>query len=134
VDDLLRTIRRVLAAGPQLRLVVLFGSQATGRARAQSDIDLAILPADPELDPNIENRLATDLTWALGKQVDLVRIDKSPALLRWHIARDGVVVHADPPSLAVTFRARTASEHADLAEGLAHASARFAARLARSGR
>jgi predicted nucleotidyltransferase len=35
-------LRAALAGGPPLRLAVLFGSRATGRARAGSDFDVGI--------------------------------------------------------------------------------------------
>jgi predicted nucleotidyltransferase len=48
-------IRRVLADGPAMRAVILFGSRARGSTHSESDIDLAILPADPGLALNEEN-------------------------------------------------------------------------------
>jgi uncharacterized protein len=132
VAEIVDIARRVLAAGPPLRLAVLFGSHATGRARPDSDVDIAILPIDPDLDFHQENRLATELAWALGREVDLVRADRVPTYLKWHIARDGKLLLAAPPSELTRFRAAAASEYADFAPALAHAGRLFARRLTRS--
>jgi predicted nucleotidyltransferase len=48
-ETLLATIGDVLADGPPLRLALLFGSAARGRARPDSDVDLGIIPLDPAL-------------------------------------------------------------------------------------
>lgn len=42
-------LRLVVEAGPPLRLVVLFGSQATSRATAESDLDIGIVPINADL-------------------------------------------------------------------------------------
>ena len=116
--------RRVLAAGPPLRLAVLFGSRATGTARDGSDFDIAILPADPELTLHAELELAAALSSALSAEVDLVRLDHASTLLRWQIARDGVpLVTADHEW--TRFRATAASDHAEIADGLANAARLF---------
>jgi predicted nucleotidyltransferase len=46
---LLAQLEGALRAGPPLRLALLFGSVARGTQRADSDVDVAILPAAPEL-------------------------------------------------------------------------------------
>lgn len=64
VDVLCRSLRS--CAG--VRLGLLFGSHAQQRARADSDLDLAV-----ELDPGVDaRRLAADLSAAVGREVDLV--------------------------------------------------------------
>lgn len=42
-------LQSTLRSGPAFRFVAVFGSQATGRAGPNSDIDLAWLPADPAI-------------------------------------------------------------------------------------
>jgi len=122
------TARRVLAAGPPLRLAVLFGSRAIGTARAGSDVDIAILPADPDLTLHAELEISAALSSALSVEVDLVRLDHASTLLRWEIARDGIpLVTVDHEW--TRFRARAASDHAEIADGLANAARLFQRRL-----
>jgi predicted nucleotidyltransferase len=47
VEDLLDAVRRWAAERPDLRAVALVGSWARGGARADSDVDVVLLTADP---------------------------------------------------------------------------------------
>jgi len=114
------------------RLVVLFGSRARGTAVAQSDVDLAILP-NGAMALGDELALEAELTRALGVEVDLVRIDVDDVMLRWRVARDGIVVWASPAHEAPRFLARAASEHDEMAPLLEDAAWRFQRRLAAGG-
>ena len=96
VSDLVEDVRRVLQAGPPLRLAVLFGSFARQRARADSDLDIAILPRDESLSLHAELDLAAQLSLATRREVDLVRLDQATMLLRWEVAKDGILLIADP--------------------------------------
>ena len=91
MDDLadrLLAVGRWCAERP-LRLCVLFGSQATGKAHTHSDVDLAVWPSQP-ITP------MTKLTWLvaleklLDKDVSLVIVspDLDP-VLGFEIVRDG---------------------------------------------
>jgi uncharacterized protein len=133
VDSILEVIRRELARGPALRLAVVFGSTARGSARANSDVDLAILPADPSLSLREELELQVRLERALERSVDLVRLDGATPALRWRVARDGIVVQATPPYEAPRFLASAASEHDELAPLFEDATRRYSARVRRRG-
>lgn len=79
---------KALASVPELKLAVLFGSLARGRAKAGSDLDLAV-----SLSPDTqEARRATRraLHSAAARTVDLVFAADAPPLLRMEIARHGV--------------------------------------------
>ena len=120
---------RELRCGPPLRLAVVFGSVAAGRSRPDSDVDLAILPRDPALSFHDEMLIAARVSRAVGREVDLVRLDRASPLLRWEIARNGMLLVADPWEWA-RFRAYAASEHADMADSLQRAAKLFRRRLA----
>ncbi|MEM9555050.1 MAG: nucleotidyltransferase domain-containing protein [Acidobacteriota bacterium] len=70
-----------------LRLAVLFGSQATGDAQPTSDIDLGVLPHDGA-SPRL-SILQAELSRAAGGTVDLVDMESAPPLLRFKIAQRG---------------------------------------------
>jgi len=106
----------VLRAGPPLRLAVLFGSRATKRARANSDVDIAIVPRDGTFQFNDELRISSQLSKRLRLKIDLIRGDQASALHRFAIARDGVLLQADSPAEWSRFRGQAASEHAEIAE------------------
>jgi predicted nucleotidyltransferase len=112
---LMAEIARIIEAGPPLRLAILFGSAARGRLRADSDLDIAVLPEDASLPLRAELELQAALTRATGREVDLVRLDHAPTLLRWEIARNGRVLASHPPAEQIRFLSAAASEHADFA-------------------
>jgi len=125
--DLMRRLRTALAAGPELRLAVLFGSRASGAAHAGSDVDIALLFAGAvsladELD------LQVSLERAVAATVDIVRLDEAPTLVRWQVATHGVPIDAREHEWS-RFRARAASEYADFRPAFEAAAARFQRRL-----
>jgi predicted nucleotidyltransferase len=122
-------VRRVLSEGPPLRLAVLFGSAVRGALHAGSDIDVGILPGDPDLALGTELELQARLERACGRVVDLVRLDRASTLLRWEAARTGIAAVADPPHEFARFVAAAAIEHADLLSALAGPAERYRQRL-----
>lgn len=69
------------------RLVILFGSRASGHARPDSDWDLGVLWAEappPSLDAELEQRL--------GGRVDLIDLRRAPPLLLMACVRHGQVL------------------------------------------
>lgn len=65
------TIVKVLDRYPDIRLAILFGSLATGRARADSDLDLAVDAGRP-ITAEGKIKLIEDLAFVLGRPVDLI--------------------------------------------------------------
>jgi len=65
------SIRAVLSGHPRIELAILFGSLADGRARPESDLDLAVQAATP-LTAEEKMALIADLALALWRPVDLV--------------------------------------------------------------
>jgi uncharacterized protein len=96
-------VKEVLESVPGVRLAVLFGSTAGGRARAGSDIDVAVsIGPGLELPPSLQVALER----ATGQPVSVTRLDDAPPLLRFEIGRDGVVLIEREPGGWVRFRAQ----------------------------
>jgi predicted nucleotidyltransferase len=123
-------LRAVVEEGPPVRLAVVFGSAAGSRLHAESDVDVGIIPRDPDLPLGAELTLQASLERACGRRVDLVRLDRAPTLLRWEVARSGIPIFAEGPHTFARFAAEAASERADLMEVLGPAAERFRRRLA----
>lgn len=68
---------RALSAFPEIRLALLFGSRASGRPRADSDIDLAIL-ADSPLAPERRACIIEAVALATGCPIDLMDLYHAP--------------------------------------------------------
>ena len=94
---------REIAKKQELLFVVLFGSHATGRAHTKSDIDIAVLPKDPEtLSIAIE-----DIIGAFGRD-DVEVADLSvPSPYLWRsVARDGILLFEAEQGLFSKWRLR----------------------------
>jgi len=107
-EPLLLRIRSCLAAGPAVRLAVLFGSRATGRARADSDFDIGVVPVH-DLTLAEELSMASALSGATGVEVDLVRLDGDDPLLGNEVARNGVCLFEAEPGVFAAYRAMAVS-------------------------
>jgi predicted nucleotidyltransferase len=112
-DHIVREVSRVLAAGPPLRLALLFGSAAKDRLRPDSDVDVGIFPLE-DLSLAEELELEARLTKALGREVDLVRLDTAPALVRWQVAKAHLPISAHPEYELPRFLAQAAIDHAEM--------------------
>lgn len=64
-------LRKILDDYPNIRQALVFGSVATGRARRDSDLDIAV-EADHPLQAVEKTRLIESLALATGRPVDLV--------------------------------------------------------------
>ena len=83
------TILRILGDHPAT--VYLFGSHATGRAHALSDVDVAIDPARP-LPASLLSRIIDELEEStIPYHVDVVDLSKSSPAFRDRVKREGVV-------------------------------------------
>ena len=101
---LLDDLRDRAASLPEIQLAVLFGSTAREQAGPRSDVDIAL-----RLDPDSsKSRTLTEaeLGRAAGRPVHIVFLDEAPPLLRFEIARDGVLLLERTPHLWVDFKAK----------------------------
>ncbi len=108
-----------MSCQPGVVTAYLFGSRATGRARADSDIDLAV-DWDPELDADArmsaEDALRAglaDALGALGERIDLVDLRRAGATLGFRVIRDGKLILSRDPRAKVSLEARIARRYDD---------------------
>lgn len=108
-SDLTQRLREELLKGPAQRFAVLFGSRAQGRARGDSDVDIGIVPLDPDFSLSAELDLQRRLSEVSGLDVDLVRLDGDDLLLAHEAAVHGVLLHESRPGAFARFRAEATS-------------------------
>jgi predicted nucleotidyltransferase len=96
-------LKKALEQVPSVRLAVLFGSAARRTAGRASDVDVGLL-LGRETEPS--SALAVALERAVGGPVDIIWLDTAPSLLRFEIARDGLVVVERESYAWADFRAR----------------------------
>jgi uncharacterized protein len=130
-------IRRCLSRHRAIQAAYVFGSVATGRARPDSDIDVAVL-VDERASPNgtlkVRLQLMADLGSALGRSdVEVVILNESPILLAHRVLSQGVLVYERSATQRVRFQVRTASRYLDLVPML-ETQLRYLKKQARKGR
>jgi predicted nucleotidyltransferase len=125
---LLSTLRGALRTEHNVRFALLFGSVARGTAAPGSDVDVLVALRDPHLERVVE--LATKLTAATGRRVDVVRLEDAesePSFLADVIADGRVLVDREglwprlrsrEPSLRRTGRVRQAERTGAAVAGL----------------
>jgi predicted nucleotidyltransferase len=115
VDELRGCRFRDFCAGNNIKLALFFGSVAQGRARPESDIDLALLlerhafPGESLLRGGLKRRMVRELSALLRTSLlDLVILNQASPLLRHQVARTCEVLYeksrgdfADYASLAL---------------------------------
>lgn len=72
-----------------IRIAYLFGSQADGRSRPDSDVDVAVLLQD-DSDAVVDLELADYLSGALRKPVDVVVLNQASPILQHEVIRGGI--------------------------------------------
>lgn len=131
-------VTECLSARPAVRLAVLFGSRVTGRDRAKSDVDVAVLlehnaiaACDPT-DSQIELELAL-LPLLGGREVDVILLNMAPLGLRRRVSQTGLVLFQRAGGEWHWFRRWTLNQWRDRAPVLRRRWRHFHARLREVG-
>jgi predicted nucleotidyltransferase len=100
--DMANQLRRALAGRSDVRVAVLFGSEARCTAGPGSDVDIAVdAPGVDLLD------LMAELSVTLEREVDVVALDDATVPLLERIVREGIVVHEGFRGAGALWRSRT---------------------------
>lgn len=103
-SDLRHRLRQILSEHGGVRLAILFGSQATGRAAPHSDLDLAVQMTAP-LTADDKIALIEKLAQATGLPVDLIDLKRVGEPLLGQILKHGVrLLGSDTEYAAVVSR------------------------------
>lgn len=104
------TLRAHMAAVAAL----LFGSYAKGHARADSDVDIAVLLAGPEPGPLARLQLQQELADYLHRSVDLIVLNSTSPVLAMQVLAYHRVIFCDDAVALASFQATTVTAYADL--------------------
>lgn len=94
-NDIAARLQPVFEGYSDIEAVYLFGSHAEGRAREDSDIDLALVGRRDRLEAQKIDLLA-DLTRAGLDRIDLVLLDGADPALRFEAVRPNRLIYARP--------------------------------------
>lgn len=118
VLERLRTGAPRAFAGTPVRFAYLYGSQATGTARPDSDVDVAVL-LDDAVPPEQRLTVALGLADALERETGVRPLDAVLVLndarlrLRGRVVQEGKVVYSRDEPARVAYESRTFREYAD---------------------
>jgi len=109
----IRDAARILEERFGLDTLWLFGSAASGAARPDSDLDIAVLLRSR---PSVQDLLAAreSLGSALGRDVDLVDLEQASPILAMQVIRHGSILHESAPGHRVLFAAGLVARYEDL--------------------
>lgn len=103
-----------------ISLAILFGSQATGRAVRESDIDIAVWLEQSEMLKDVpgtaraRKQLMRDLVnYFETDKIDLVLLNHASPLLKFQVARTGKPVYQKKPGIFAGFCSLALREHND---------------------
>ncbi|ASY78777.1 type VII toxin-antitoxin system MntA family adenylyltransferase antitoxin [Pectobacterium polaris] len=108
-DKIVSTLKKQI---PDIKIIYLFGSQATGNARADSDVDIAVM-ATRALDPVERWELSHQLAKTVDHDVDLIDLLQASTVLKMEIVRNGKLLY-DAKAAAGEFEMTTLSMYQHL--------------------
>ena len=114
IEQAIKTV--VVNMSPPVVAAYLFGSHATGKVWAESDVDVALLfgKADASNQVEMTGRLSEYLCQALGGiEVDVVSLDGVPTYFAYEILRTGQLVFCADPHERIQFEMGVLEKHTD---------------------
>lgn len=111
MEEMMEKLKSYFSERDDILMAFLFGSQAKGLARSESDIDIAVYfktannQMDFESDSHFENedKIWLDLEKLLGKKVDLVVLNRAPAGVAFAAMNSGKEICVKNPDLRTKF-------------------------------
>jgi predicted nucleotidyltransferase len=117
MNEWMSSLLEYLAAQPDVVAAYVFGSVAQGRARPQSDVDIAVLLAadlDEETRFDRRLRLGWEVERLIGRPTDLVVLNDAPPLLQHQVLKHGRLIFERDRAARVEFEVRAGQIYADL--------------------
>ena len=115
-DKELEKISNVFKKESALLAVYLFGSYASGNPHRYSDIDMAVLfdkTVNPEDYTDKQIDLAVSLGRLLGREADVVVLNRAGSFLKYIVLKNGLRVYERPDRSERGFEARAIVEYFD---------------------
>ena len=110
-------LNRILPRYP-VNLAYLFGSTAAGKATPLSDVDIALVLPDEQVDPgnllSLELQLADEISRLLEiEEVDVRVINSAPLMVRGEVVTHGILLYSTDEDFRVEFETSTRSAYFD---------------------
>lgn len=112
-DDALAKIETILVRRFDVDATWIFGSEATGAAGPESDLDIAVLMDRlPSFDEHADAR--NELAAAMGREVDLVDLRRASPILAYQVLGHGILVSDRNPKRRIEFVASVPGRREDV--------------------
>jgi predicted nucleotidyltransferase len=116
-DRLLRAIASAAESMPEIQAAFLFGSRASGRARADSDVDVALLidagSAHVDAHARLRRLIAALAAQVAADRLDVVILNDAPLALAFQVLKSGKLAFERDRTALHRFRVSTYARHAD---------------------
>jgi uncharacterized protein len=116
-ERLLSAVAQAAQSLPEIQAAFLFGSQATGRARTDSDVDVAVLLESGSDEVDARRRLRRVLeafaAHVAANRLDVVILNDAPPVLAFQVLRHGKLAFERDRTALHRFRMRTYTRHSD---------------------
>lgn len=114
-EKIIEALTEHLKAHPAIEFAILFGSQAQGKAKSESDLDIAIylnraLSLEEYLTLNLQ------LEKISGREVDLIILNEASPLLKHQVMKNRKVLFIRNFDLYADFREKTIDEYQEFLE------------------
>ncbi|WP_307198164.1 type VII toxin-antitoxin system MntA family adenylyltransferase antitoxin [Neobacillus niacini] len=97
-------------------LIILFGSTAKGNIHKDSDIDIAFLSDDKELDKYELFMIAQEIASELNRDVDLIDLNQASTVFQAQVVHTGKVIHCTDEQKKALYELKTFKMYAKLNE------------------
>jgi uncharacterized protein len=97
-------------------LIILFGSTAKGNIHKDSDIDIAFLGDNKELDKYEIFMIAQEIASELNRDVDLIDLNQASTIFQAQVVHTGKVIHCTDGQKKAQYELKTLKMYAKLNE------------------
>lgn len=113
---LVEALRSYFASQPDVVAAYLFGSQATAKARPESDVDSAVLLPEEDSFARFKRRLRLidAVSEVCGREADVIVLNDAPPLLQHQVLKEGRLIFERDKAARVEFEVRAGKIYADL--------------------
>ncbi|MCR4407963.1 MAG: nucleotidyltransferase domain-containing protein [Anaerolineae bacterium] len=112
----LAALTAYFAAQSDIVAAYLFGSRATGRAREESDVDVAVLLDEEDSVARFERRLQlmTEMSDVCGREADVIVLNDASPILQHQVLKHGRLLYERDRRARIEFEVRAGQIYADL--------------------
>lgn len=115
-ENQLVEVIRILVKSMSPSLIYLFGSQAKNMSRPESDVDIAFLSFENQLDAYAVFECAQEIAASIGKEVDLIDLRKASTVFQANIIYSGIAIYCTDEKERQLFEASVFQQYAKLNE------------------